>query len=68
MHGVGRVELVSGQHRRQGVEETCVEVASGLPGLVGVRDSKMPGGPVLVFATSEWSVFVRGIKGGALGL
>lgn len=44
----------------------CVEVADNVPGLIGVRDSKIPSGPVLVFAPSEWSAFVGGIKGGAL--
>ncbi|MGC4809998.1 DUF397 domain-containing protein [Micromonospora sp. DT228] len=36
----------------------CVEVADTLPGLVGVRDSKDPTGPVLVFAPAEWRAFV----------
>ncbi|MET8350092.1 MULTISPECIES: DUF397 domain-containing protein [unclassified Micromonospora] len=36
----------------------CVEVADNLPGVVGVRDSKDPTGPVLVFAPSAWRAFV----------
>ncbi|MEU5672262.1 DUF397 domain-containing protein [Micromonospora sp. NPDC047753] len=36
----------------------CVEVAGNLPGLVGVRDSKDPTGPVLVFAPDTWRAFV----------
>ncbi|MGW4637539.1 DUF397 domain-containing protein [Sphaerisporangium sp. NPDC004334] len=40
----------------------CVEVASNLPGLVGVRDSKNPGGPQLAFTPAEWSAFVTGLK------
>ncbi|MFG3558984.1 DUF397 domain-containing protein [Micromonospora sp. NPDC047557] len=36
----------------------CVEVADNLPGLVAVRDSKDPGGPVLVFAPDAWRAFV----------
>ncbi|MGW2621896.1 DUF397 domain-containing protein [Micromonospora taraxaci] len=36
----------------------CVEVADNLPGVVGVRDSKDPSGPVLVFAPAAWRAFV----------
>ncbi|MCG5441903.1 DUF397 domain-containing protein [Micromonospora sp. NIE79] len=36
----------------------CVEVADNLPGAVGVRDSKDPTGPVLVFAPAAWRAFV----------
>ncbi|MFG1653490.1 DUF397 domain-containing protein [Micromonospora sp. NPDC049275] len=36
----------------------CVEVADNLPGVVGVRDSKDPSGPVLVFAPPAWRAFV----------
>ncbi len=41
----------------------CVEVATGLPGLVAVRDSKDPDGPILVFTRGEWRTFTRSIKG-----
>ncbi|TDC79607.1 DUF397 domain-containing protein [Micromonospora sp. KC606] len=36
----------------------CVEVAANLPGVVAVRDSKDPAGPVLAFAPSSWRTFV----------
>ncbi|WP_444948544.1 DUF397 domain-containing protein [Micromonospora ureilytica] len=36
----------------------CVEVAANLPGLVAVRDSKDPTGPVLVFPPDAWRTFV----------
>ncbi|WP_052867146.1 DUF397 domain-containing protein [Streptomyces niger] len=36
----------------------CVEVADGFPGLVPVRDSKRPEGPVLVFGATAWQAFV----------
>ncbi|MER7588711.1 DUF397 domain-containing protein [Micromonospora sp. NPDC127501] len=36
----------------------CVEVADNLPGVVGLRDSKDPAGPVLVFAPAAWRAFV----------
>ncbi len=40
----------------------CVEVADGLPGVVGVRDSKDPAGPVLVFAPAAWRAFVASAR------
>ena len=41
----------------------CVEVA-GLPaGVVAVRDSRDPGGPVLTFARKDWQAFVRAVRG-----
>ncbi|MGW7450444.1 DUF397 domain-containing protein [Streptomyces sp. NPDC054787] len=40
----------------------CVEVADGLPGLVPVRDSKRPDGPVLVLAATAWAPFVATLK------
>lgn len=36
----------------------CVEVADNLPGFVGVRDSKDPSGPALVFGPTAWRAFV----------
>jgi hypothetical protein len=36
----------------------CVEVASNLPGMVAVRDSKDPHGPALVFTADDWRAFV----------
>jgi hypothetical protein len=40
----------------------CVEVATNVPGLVAVRDSKDPNGPQLVVAPAGWRAFVRGLK------
>ncbi|MFD3922408.1 DUF397 domain-containing protein [Streptomyces sp. NPDC058595] len=37
----------------------CVEVADGYPGVIPVRDSKTPTGPVLLLTPSAWSDFVR---------
>ena len=42
----------------------CVEVASNLPGIVAVRDSKHQDGPVLIFASREWQSFISGMKTG----
>lgn len=50
----------------------CVEVAfledepTGARG-VGVRDSKDPAGPLLVFTPDEWAAFVAGVKEGEFG-
>jgi len=43
----------------------CVEVADGFADVMPVRDSKVPGGPVLVFPAAGWSAFVMAIKGDA---
>ena len=43
----------------------CVEVADGFPGVVPVRDSKVPGGPVLVFPAAGWAAFVTAVRGEA---
>ncbi|MBX7265840.1 DUF397 domain-containing protein [Micromonospora sp. Llam7] len=40
----------------------CVEVADGLIGVVGLRDSKDPSGPVLAFHPAAWAAFVSGVK------
>ncbi|MEV6775203.1 DUF397 domain-containing protein [Streptomyces syringium] len=44
-----------------GTDSNCVEVAHA-PGVIGVRDSKKPCGPVLVFGPVAWTAFVaRGV-------
>lgn len=40
----------------------CVEVADNLPGLVPVRDSKLPDGPALLLAATAWTPFVAALK------
>ncbi|MFE4828301.1 DUF397 domain-containing protein [Streptomyces sp. NPDC056672] len=40
----------------------CLEVADGLTGIVPVRDSKNPAGPVLTFRATAWSAFVTRVK------
>ncbi|WP_432925174.1 DUF397 domain-containing protein [Microbispora sp. CA-135349] len=47
-----------------GSGNNCVEVATNVPGLVAVRDSKDRSGPVLAFTPSEWSAFIAGVKNG----
>ncbi len=44
--------------RSSGQGGNCVEVADNLPGLVAVRDSKDPGGPVLAFGPDAWRTFI----------
>jgi hypothetical protein len=41
---------------------TCIEVASNLPDVVLVRDSKDRGGPALAVSHQAWSEFIEGIK------
>ncbi|MFC4532368.1 DUF397 domain-containing protein [Sphaerisporangium dianthi] len=45
----------------------CVEVARSVPGVVGVRDSKVFGGPVLLCSPGEWGAFLAGVRSGDLG-
>ncbi|MFD5315719.1 DUF397 domain-containing protein [Streptomyces sp. NPDC127098] len=40
----------------------CVEVADGLPGILPVRDSKVPAGQVVTFSVPAWSAFLTGLK------
>jgi hypothetical protein len=39
----------------------CVAVALLPDGTIGVRDSKVTGGPVLTFTTEEWVAFLAGV-------
>jgi Domain of unknown function (DUF397) len=42
----------------------CVEVAGNMPGVVAVRDSKNPDGPVLTVETAGWREFIADVKAG----
>ena len=44
-------------------DSNCVEFAE-VAEVAAVRDSKDPGGPVLVFDRRSWSFFVGGVRGG----
>ncbi|WP_329148831.1 DUF397 domain-containing protein [Streptomyces sp. NBC_01456] len=49
---------------------SCIEVAANLiasRGVVPVRDSKDPHGPVLDFPADAFSTFVAGVKAGEFG-
>jgi hypothetical protein len=45
----------------------CVEVARNLPGVVAIRDSKDPRGPVLVVSRDEWAAFTARQRATASG-
>lgn len=49
--------------QRSASNGACVEVATS-KGLIGIRDSKDPSGPVLVFTRAEWQAFVGGVEDG----
>ncbi|MFE5845100.1 DUF397 domain-containing protein [Streptomyces niveus] len=42
----------------------CVQMAVGIPGIVPVRDSKNPTGPVLTLTPTAWAHFVTYAAGG----
>ena len=42
----------------------CVEVATNLPDLVAIRDSKNSDGSRLLMSAASWRVFVRDLKAG----
>lgn len=44
----------------------CIEVADNIAGVVGVRDSKDPSGPVLAVSPSAWAAFVGATRHGSL--
>ncbi|MFC4588310.1 DUF397 domain-containing protein [Sphaerisporangium corydalis] len=41
----------------------CVEIATNLPSVVAVRDSKNPNGPVLTLTPRAWRAFLGGVNG-----
>jgi Domain of unknown function (DUF397) len=50
---------------RSAANEACVEVASA-DQIVGVRDSKNPGGPVLLFDRVHWAAFRNAARCGRI--
>ncbi|MFB8277166.1 DUF397 domain-containing protein [Nocardia colli] len=47
--------------RHSNADQDCVEVAFLAEGMVGLRDSKNPGGGALVFTPGEWAAFTAGV-------
>ncbi|WP_424891252.1 DUF397 domain-containing protein [Streptomyces sp. XH2] len=65
-HGLSRPEWVKSSYSN-GDGGGCVEWAPALAtahGIVPVRDSKIPGGPVLTFDPEAWSSFVTAVREG----
>jgi hypothetical protein len=60
MHDLRRAEWRTSTF--SGGNGSCVEVASNLPGIIAVRDSKDRQGPALVFTPDEWTAFLAGIR------
>ncbi|MET8155995.1 Scr1 family TA system antitoxin-like transcriptional regulator [Sphaerisporangium sp. NPDC005289] len=48
--------------RSSGDGNDCVEVATNMPGIVAVRDSKDPAGPNLLVTALAWRFFIGGVK------
>jgi hypothetical protein len=42
----------------------CVEVATNVVGMVAVRDSKDPHGPMLSVSSAEWRAFLSTVRQG----
>lgn len=53
---------------RSGANGQCVEVATNLPGIVAVRHSKDPDGPVILYTDAEWAAFTGGVRDGEFDL
>ncbi|WP_030057950.1 MULTISPECIES: DUF397 domain-containing protein [Streptomyces] len=62
--GAAVADLVWRKSSFSGAQSNCVEMAVGVIGVVPVRDSKDPDGPVLIFPADAWASFVTGVKGG----
>ncbi|GGT11193.1 MULTISPECIES: DUF397 domain-containing protein [Streptomyces] len=45
-----------------GGDNNCVEVATGVFGVVPVRDSKVGDGDVVLVGRDAWGAFVRGVR------
>ncbi|WP_067891433.1 DUF397 domain-containing protein [Nocardia vaccinii] len=56
------VNWIKSSYSQHGGE--CVEVVHLDGGLVGVRDSKNPSGPALMFNPDEWDAFTAGVTSG----
>jgi hypothetical protein len=46
----------------------CVEVAANLPGVIAVRDSKDPDGPLLTCTPAQWTAFTAAVRSGEFDL
>jgi len=46
----------------------CVEVATNLPEIVAVRDTKDPDDTILIFTSDDWDALLRGAHAGRFDL
>lgn len=53
---------------RSGSQGNCVEVAANLPGVIAIRDSKDPDGPLLTFTPAQWAAFTAAVRSGEFDL
>jgi hypothetical protein len=62
------IDLAYAQWRKSsysgGSGGNCVEVATNLPGLVAVRDSKNPSAPALLLTLAQWRSFTATLRAG----
>ncbi|WP_406159028.1 DUF397 domain-containing protein [Streptomyces sp. NBC_00882] len=54
-------EFVMSSHSGGNAGQECVEVARNLPGVIAVRDSKTPDGPILQVVPDTWTTFIRSL-------
>jgi hypothetical protein len=45
-----------------GANDNCVEVGCSLPGIIAIRDSKNPNGPVLAVTRMRWAAFTAALR------
>ena len=66
------VDLDHAEWRKSSVSSgsggNCVEVATNLSGVIAVRDSKNPDGPVLTLTPAQWHSFAARVQRGAFDL
>jgi hypothetical protein len=60
--GLNRVNWFKSSHSNP--SGNCVEVASLPSGEIAVRNSRFPGGPVLLYTQAEIAAFLQGAKDG----
>ncbi|MGK5450315.1 DUF397 domain-containing protein [Streptomyces radiopugnans] len=56
------VEAIWRTSSYSGGQGDCVEVADDVPGIVPVRDSKRPNGPVLGISPAAWGAFLDHLR------